>query len=308
MTGLPRLSLSRFRRALMFFPIVLVLLWTGCCAMTERLVTRADRLAARDAETGVLYGAEERWLGPEDSPGVVLFVHGFIGAGNNFNDLPERLAAKGWRVRVMRLPGHGTSPRDMLPVTPEDLQGAVTREVRALRTDYEEVVIVAHSMGGALSVLAAAEEPIDKLVLGAPYFGVTHHWYYLLKPETWAQAAGPFMRWVYKGKIFILVNRKEAKETIVSYAWVPIDGLRKLMEIGRRARDPQLLGRIQCPVLWLHGPGDTAASFQAARRAFDAIGSNEKQAVVLERSNHHIYWDYDSEQVMREVEAFVGVP
>ena len=36
---------------------------------------KADDGAKRDPETGVLHGAEERWLGPENSPGAVLFVH-----------------------------------------------------------------------------------------------------------------------------------------------------------------------------------------------------------------------------------------
>src|SRR5690606_7917458 len=81
------------------------------CAATY-LVRRTDTRIPRDPATGIMLGAEERDLGPKDAPGVAILVHGFIGAGDNFDGLPEAIADAGWRVRVMRLPGHGTSPID----------------------------------------------------------------------------------------------------------------------------------------------------------------------------------------------------
>lgn len=271
----------------------------------DALVTRADDAADRDPVTGWLRGSEPRWLGPENAPDAVLMVHGFVGAGTNFGELPQRLAAKGLRVRVMRLPGHGTSPREFEAVTAEELVEAVKVELAGLKRDHARVFLVGHSMGGTLSTLAAAQGGADGVVLGAPYFGVTHHWYYGLRAETWMSVAEPFLRWLYKGEFFIQVNRKEAKSDILSYAWVPLGGLETLGELGRRASSPSTLDSLHAPVLLLHGPGDVAASPGAASDAVSAMAATDKRVVWLERSNHHVFWDYDRQQVFAETEAFL---
>ena len=113
--------------------VAVVAFVVGCNTLAGRLAVRANNRAPRNPDTGILIGAEPRDLGPVDAPVAVLFVHGFVGAGNNFADLPDRVAAEGSRVRVMRLPGHGTSPHDLKRVTADELLMAVFGEIEALR-------------------------------------------------------------------------------------------------------------------------------------------------------------------------------
>lgn len=263
-----------------------------------------DRTAPRTPD-GIRVGAEERTLGPENAPGAVLFVHGFVGGSNNFAEVPDALAAQGWRVRVMRLPGHGTSPRDPAQQDASALIEAVRREAAALREKHRKLVLVGHSMGGALCTLAAAESPPDALVLAAPYFGVTYHWYYALPPETWVGMLSPLAPYVYKGQLFLQVNRREAKPSIFSYQWIPSRNFRTLVNIGRRAKDPAVLARINCRVLLLHAQGDVAASYEASAAALAQMPSKHKQRVELPRSNHHIFWDYDQDLVQESIVAFL---
>jgi len=281
--------------------VVALLVYNG---LAFNLALHGEDHKSRNPETGLLAGAEPRDLGPEDSPCAALFIHGFGGAGTDFAGLPERLAATGWRVRVMLLPGHGTHPRDLSRQAPDTLLTAVHDEVLRLRERHATVLLISHSMGGALSTLTAAELPIDGLVLGAPYFGVTYRWYYVLPPEQWGQLTGPVIRWVYKGKLFMQVNRKDAKEHIVCYTWIPASALRTLTRLGKRARSNETLEKVTCPVLALHGRHDIAASPRAMEKALDHMASRDKRLVWLERSNHHMYWDYDQEQVFQEVLAF----
>ncbi|NJL71813.1 MAG: hypothetical protein HC888_09425, partial [Candidatus Competibacteraceae bacterium] len=70
----------------------------------DRAVTRSDKATPRDATTGIITGAEPRWLGPEDSMRAVLLVHGFIGTPQNYNTLPRCHRGPGWRVHAMLLP------------------------------------------------------------------------------------------------------------------------------------------------------------------------------------------------------------
>ncbi len=297
---------SRILRTLAIGSVALVASVIAYRVAAEVLVTRADDTADRNGATGWLRGAEPRWLGPADKSDAVLMIHGFVGAGTNFGELPERLAAQGFRVRVMRLPGHGTSPREFEALPAESLLDAVKDELAELKRQHARVFLVGHSMGGTLATLAAAQEGADGIVLGAPYFGVTHRWYYGLPAETWMSVARPLLRWLYKGELFIQVNRKEAKPNILSYSWVPLGGLETLAELGRQANSPVTLGSVKAPVLHLHGPGDVAASPVAAADAVSAMASADKRIVPLERSNHHIFWDYDREQAYSAVEVFLN--
>lgn len=273
--------------------------------MLKPMIERSDRAAPRDPATGILIGAEPRELGPPDARCAVLFIHGFVGAGSNFGDLPGQIAAESYFVRVMRLPGHGTSPLDLIRVTADDLLDAVREEVRTLKHTHSRVVLVGHSMGATLAALIAAQDGVDGVVLGAPYFGVTSRWYYCFKSETWIRLTRPVLRWVYKGKLFVQVNRKEAKRDILAYRWVPREAGDALLELGARVNKVEILEAIKCPVLLLHAPGDIAASPIAAESAFQKMASAEKRFVWLRRSNHHIFWDYDREQVIQDVIVFL---
>ena len=298
----------RTRRILRRMAIVLLIVvailatYHGVASM---LVSRADAAAPRDPETGVRIGAEELDLGPRDAEVAVLLVHGFIGGSNNFWELPQRLAEQGWRARAIRLPGHGTSPRELAETPTSELQLAVLREIRALKKEHDQVFIVAHSMGGALSILAASIEEVDGMVLGAPYFGVTHQWYYGLTPELWSALTGPIVRWTYKGDAFLRVNRPEAKERIFSYRWIPSHATESLVHIGELARDPYPLSQIRCPVLIFHSKTDFAASAARTEAAFEEIASEDKEFIWLDNSDHHVFWDYDRDEVVARTISFI---
>jgi len=292
------------RRAVggMAIAVGLVLVYNG---LTFSLALNSDAGKPRNPETGIFVGAEPRDLGPEDAANAALFIHGYGGAGTDFADLPEKLAGEGWRVRIMLLPGHGTTPREMARQTPDDMLEAARAEVEALREKHDKIILLSHSMGGAISAIIASETKVDGLVLGAPYFGVTYRWYYILPPEIWAKITSPIFRRVYKGKLFMQVNKKEAKDKIISYEWMHSSTINMLTALGRRASSAETLSEITCPILLMYGPGDIAASPKAAKRAVDKMASEDKRTVVLKKSNHHVYWDYDQEEVFNETLAFV---
>lgn len=291
-------------------PLIAIALAAGVLAVYNlimgNLAARWDAAAPRNPETGILIGAEELDLGPEDSEAAVLLVHGFVGGSNNFWELPQRLADEGYRVRAMRLPGHGTTPADFAATPASEFPLAVLRELRALKTKHDRVYLVGHSMGGTLSVLAAAMEPVDGLVLAAPYFGVTYQWYYVLPPERWTKLTAPLVKWVYKSRPFIRVNREEAKDEILSYVWIPAEGSKTLVELGESANDPFVLEQIECPVLLLHGTEDFAASPEAAEQAFQQITAKDKTLHWYENSDHHLFWDYDREAVIEQTVDFLN--
>ena len=207
-------------RVLVLLLVTGLFLAVGCNTVATRLVDHEDKRVARNTD-GIMIGAEAREFGDPRSPNAVLFVHGFAGAGTNFNQLPQQFADAGWYVRVMRLPGHGRSPRDLENVTADELEMAVLDEVVELKKAHERVVLVGHSMGGALCTLAASKADINGLILGGAYFGVTYRCYYGLTPETWTELSSHVLRWVYKSGLFTQVNDRFQLPNILSYTWLP---------------------------------------------------------------------------------------
>lgn len=283
---------------------LLIIAVAGYSCAAKSALEKEIAEAVRDPRTGIILGTEPLTL-PGEGGKACLLVHGWVGSRIDFNDLGERLRRKGATVRLMLLPGHGTTPRDLNDAGVDDFLAALGRELDELEAAHEEVTLIGFSLGGALATLTAARAPPDRLVLAAPFFEVTYRIYYVLSPETWNSLLSPFIEYVVKGESFIRVNREEARSRIFSYKVIPTRAVTVLCEAGRRARDPEVLGKVTCPLLLLHSRGDMAASFKAAEEAFGLMRSDKKEIRLFDRSNHHLFWDYDCDEVMEEIVKFV---
>ncbi len=278
----------------------------GSYGVTVPLETQTEA-ALTPAEPTVIPGTEAIELGDPDASVGCLLVHGFAGSRRDFADLGDELAAAGCHVRLARLPGHGTTPEDMEAQSPDDLLEGARQELQSFRSNHEQIVLVGFSMGGVLSTLLAAEQPVDRLVLIAPAFEIQHQWYYGLRPEEWNRLLSPMVRWVPKGQATVQVNRKEARPNLFSYPRIPTRAVLVLAELGERARQPDLLAAVQMPLILLHSPGDFAASQAASLAAFPLLGSQDKRYVTMdERNNHHLLWDWDRAMAKEEILAFLA--
>lgn len=275
------------------------------CAMGRNALDREATRYRRDPASGVIAGAESRRLGDPAARQACLLLHGFIGSGGDFNRLPDRLAREGFFVSVPRLPGHGTHPRDLEAETAESLLAAARDEFDRLRADHETVHVVGFSMGGALATLLAAERPVSRLALVAPYYDVSMRWYYVLPPHLWNHALGGMFEFLPKWTPFVCVNKKEAKGQWVSYGAVSSGSVRMVEGLGRRAGQAEVLERITCPVLHLHAVRDRVSSPRAARRALVGMASADKRQYWYKRSNHMLFWDYDAEEAEQRVVEFL---
>jgi carboxylesterase len=285
--------------------LILCLTATGCNTFTTSLVKRHDARVAHDPITGVRLGAEPQRLGSPSASGAVLFIHGFAGSPNNFNDLPNSVAAAGWYVNVMRLPGHGTSPFDFEKTTAQNLLDAVLMDIGELTSQYDRVVVVGHSMGGTLATLAAAQLTFDGLVLAAPHFVVTEKVRSGLSPEQWTKLFAPWIRWIHFPERRRPVKRTEAQKDIVMYSWIPSKPSLPALDLAERARDMHLLQKVTEPLLLIHAEDDRVTAPKASREAFAHIRSEHKEYLPLHNADHHLFWDYDAELVTKEILRFL---
>ena len=86
----------------------------------------------------------------DGGPVGVLVCHGFTGSPRTVRPWAEHLAAAGLTVRAPRLPGHGTTWRDLNRTGWQDWYGAAEQAFAELSGKCEQVFVAGISMGACL--------------------------------------------------------------------------------------------------------------------------------------------------------------
>jgi len=103
----------------------------------------------------------------------ILLVHGLSDSPYLLQPLARHFQRRGFLVRTILLPGHGTVPGDLLEVRWEDWRKAVAWGIRGMKADVAELYLGGFSTGAALSVLAGMDDrDIRGLILISPALGV----------------------------------------------------------------------------------------------------------------------------------------
>ena len=94
----------------------------------------------------------------------VAFLHGLLGAGQNFGAIQKALAARGHRVLALDMRNHGASPHAPTMSYPE-MAADVAETLRA--AGAWPSAIVGHSMGGKAAMMLALTHPegVERLVV-----------------------------------------------------------------------------------------------------------------------------------------------
>ena len=85
-------------------------------------------------------------------------LHGWGASAESLRFLAEGVAAAGYSVLVPTLPGHGTTPIQMMATGPLDWIAAARAALHLLGSHFKEVYVLGVSMGGALTLQLASLE------------------------------------------------------------------------------------------------------------------------------------------------------
>jgi carboxylesterase len=251
-----------------------------------------------EAQAGIIRGAETINLQEGNSRGILL-LHGFGDTPQTLALLANELHSAGYDVRVPLLPGHGRTFESFAASRHKDWLSFARDELKAMRATHESVTLAGLSMGGAIAVILAAENPdTPTLVMMAPYMDM---------PFTHKIAAFGYRFWGADrkrpgnspGSIRDPVER--AKN--VGYGAYSARLLHELSRLAAKAR--RCLPRVTMPTLIVQSRTDPRIKPRIAERTLASLGSREKKIVWIEGAGHIITVDYGREQVFREVRQWI---
>ncbi len=265
-----------------------------------RLIKRDEALEARDAVTGSLKSAE-----PFEFKGGkvgVLLVHGFGGTCREMRGLGEYLNAKGYTVKGVALPGHGSSVYQMEKSGWQDYFARVRRGYAELSGRCTKVGVAGLSMGAALSLRLAAEEPgLAAVAVLNPFIYVRYSWYHLLPSEVWVRLLGRLIRFTRKAEL----GRLRDKQALAEHVACRFLSMRALLTVldGIAALRRMLPG-VRQPILVMQSRGDGTVSQRGARLIYKKTGSPDRELVHFDNSDHVLTLDYDKQEVYEKLAGF----
>ena len=262
-----------------------------------------DRGMMRDVG-GVLCGAQSFEVGQGEVS--LLMVHGFASSPAVFQRMAPALAERGFRCRVIRLPGFG-QPVGNNSFQAEAWRRVIEVEAAELRQQSREVWLVGHSMGATLAlnhVLRGGD--VDGLILLAPLIDVAEARSVLLPPRTWFEIGRKIWsdRALIETAFPVDIHEAMPRADEIRDRYLPLAAYGQMFELVDRVRDQA--GRVTCPVLMAVAPADLVVDSSAATTYFSGLGSAEKRLLVLEHSGHVLPLDRDWRTVVDAVAQFAG--
>lgn len=241
-------------------------------------------------------------LGPDPSraPLSVLLFHGFTGSPWELQPLAESLAARGYAVRVPRLPGHGTTPEAMLWSGHREWLQHAHDALQALPRD-RPVILGGLSMGALVAMVIAARRTrrIEGLLLLAPVVRFRSRSLRALR----GLRALPIPEWgpTWLAKDGVDIDDLQVRAGAPLLPRLPLARLFDLFELQALAKHAE--ARLTCPSLVMVSQNDHVVDPQAALALSQRLPFSK--SVLLQRGAHIIPRDLDRALALTECAHFV---
>lgn len=216
------------------------------------------------------------FLFPEGDHGLLL-IHGFTGSPAHMRPIADALHERGFAVRGILLPGHGTSPEDMAKVSWQDWLLSVRTAAREMQGQYRHFSVAGLSMGGVLALLLAQEMDVTACVSLAAPMKTTNRFRWA------APLAAPFYPMIGK-RPDAARERSPRTPYDIGYSCYPTKSVHDLSVLMHRAR--QHLSLIHCPVLVVQSRKDETVTADSPQIILDGVGSRAKAQLWLENAPH----------------------
>jgi len=132
------------------------------CPIETGVTLALNKLKSKSIITDLIEPFE---LTVPNSKQAILLIHGLTDSPYLFHDLAAFYHSKGFNVRTLLLPGHGTAPEALLDIEYENWQQATRFAITKVLEDFDQVYLGGFSTGGALILdnLLSTTQNLEKL-------------------------------------------------------------------------------------------------------------------------------------------------
>lgn len=225
----------------------------------------------------------------------VLLCHGFTGSPFALRPWADDLLDGGYRVRLPRLPGHGTTWHELAHTSWLDWYECVEREYTQLATECQQVVVAGISMGGALALrLAQMHQTVAGLVLVNPAVASHNR---MVRFAKYLRLVLPTI-----GSIESDIAKPGVSE--LGYERTPLSGVATMNDLWRVVRRD--LGQVNAPLLVFRSAVDHVVPARSTRFILDNVSSQIAVERFLPNSYHVATLDWDAPGIFSESRDFIA--
>ena len=207
--------------------------------------------------------------------------------------LGEYLNSKGFTVKCVLLPGHGTTPEDLNETTTDDWYAEAEHACCELLSSHSKVMVAGLSMGGLLTIRIASQLPIERAaILAAPI--------YLQDKRV---PLFPILRYFVKYLPKQKRNYHEAAKYNVAYDKMPTKPIGSILQMIKTAK-AEYIPKIEIPCLVMQSKIEHTVAPKSAQYIYDNIKSKVKKLVWFEHCGHILTLDNEREKVFELVGEF----
>jgi carboxylesterase len=250
-------------------------------------------------------GAESYLLRGSRNTGVLL-VHGFCGTPDEVRPLAELFHALNYTVYAIRLTGHGTHPRELHGTHWTHWVNDIENGLTVLSALCEETIVCGFSMGGTLSVQAAAKHPDLKalITLDAPVRRNTTWIAPFFTPLSWLV---PVFSPVPLAMLTLSKERKVVLERLIAHNnGYTSFSTRSFGEFFRLIRYVnRLVSRVHQPALVIHSRKDDVVDFKNGEYLLDMVSAKHRTYLWLNESLHNVLQEPEIEKIKQAITAFL---
>lgn len=205
--------------------------------------------------------------------GKFLLIHGLNDSAYVWTDLATEIAALGFDVRAILLPGHGSKPEDMLDIRYSDWLVSSRNHLKQLSKDNDPIFIGGFSLGGVIASILTLENPdIEGLVLISPAFHSTLN--HLLR---WSWAYKRVQPWMFGTKLI--------EDNPTKYNSIPINSGDQYYRTTRYLKNRWNNSKIDIPTLMVLTSNDSVVDTDYTRSLFKHRFIDEHSQLIIYTDN-----------------------
>ena len=205
--------------------------------------------------------------------GKFLLIHGLNDSAYVWKDMAQALADRGYDVRAILLPGHGSHPADMLNVSYQQWLAAARQHLALWNVDESPMYLGGFSLGGVIaSILALENQQIAGLLLVSPAYNSQ-----LNKMLRWSWLYAWYKPWMFGGMIL--------EDNPVKYNSIPINSGTQYYRATKYLKNRWNEETLAMPVLMVVSMNDSVVDVEYTRKLFQRRFVSDRKKLLIYSSD-----------------------